>query len=238
MLANFLGRDIDPDVDSTPDLNTLGDQLFDSPLYDGLRDLEIRDAEADQSARGFIPLEECHRVTGASELLGSSHSGRPGANDRHTQTRFTLGWLRSDPPLFPGAFDDRLFNLLDRYGIVLADLEYAGRFTGRRAELAREFREVVGRVELVNRVLPPVPVDEVIPVGDEVAERAAVVAEGDPAVHASPALLGELLGSPGDHELPEVTHPFAGVPIGDACLVDFEKPSELAHLSPRSRPLR
>ena len=62
-------------------------------------------------------------------------------------------------------------------------------FARRRAQLAGELREVVGRVQAVDRRLPAVAVDEVVPVGNQVAERAALMAERDAAVHAARALL-------------------------------------------------
>src|SRR5262249_59608966 len=46
-------------------------------------------------------------------------------------------------------------------------------------------REVVGRVQALDRVAPAAAIDEVVPVRDDVPERAALVAEGDAAVHAA-----------------------------------------------------
>ena len=65
---------------------------------------------------------------------------------------------------------------------------------GRRAQPPGKFGEVVGGVQALHGVGPVVAVDEVVPLGDEVAQRAAVVAERDAAVHAARALLlGRLL---------------------------------------------
>ena len=44
--------------------------------------------------------------------------------------------------------------------------------------------------------LPAVAVDEVVPVGDQVAQRAAVVAEGHAAFHAAGALVAQLALGP------------------------------------------
>ena len=75
----------------------------------------------------------------------------------------------------------------------LVDPEHARRLARRRAQAAGELGEVVGGVQAVDRVLPVVAVDEVVPVGDQVAERAAVVAERDAAVHAAPGLTLQLV---------------------------------------------
>ena len=75
------------------------------------------------------------------------------------------------------------------------DAEHARRLARRRAQPAGELREVVRRVQPVDRVPPVVAVDEVVPVGDQVAERAAVVAERDAAVHAAPGLRLQRLAS-------------------------------------------
>ncbi len=75
-----------------------------------------------------------------------------------------------------------------------ADAEHARRLARRRAQAAGELGEVVGGVQALDGVAPVVAVDEVVPVGDEVAERAAVVAERDAAVHAATGLERELVG--------------------------------------------
>ena len=76
---------------------------------------------------------------------------------------------------------------------------------------------------------PAVAVDEVVPVGDQVAERAAVVAERHAAVHAARALLAQLLVGRGEHELAVVVRALARVPLGDAVALDLQEAAELAH---------
>ena len=73
-----------------------------------------------------------------------------------------------------------------------------------------------------DRVLEAVAVDEVVPVGDQVAERAAVVAEGHAAVHAAGALLAQLLDRPLQLELAVVVRraqpgPAVGCPWRSIC---------------------
>jgi hypothetical protein len=51
-----------------------------------------------------------------------------------------------------------------------------------------ELGEVVGRVQAFARLAPVLPVDQFVPLGDEVAQRTPLVAEGDAAVHAASGL--------------------------------------------------
>ena len=133
------------------------------------------------------------------------------------------GRLRRDPALLPRAVDDRELDLFDRDRVVLADLEHARRFARRGAEPAGELGEVVGRVQLGDRGRPALAVDEVVPIGDQVAERAAVVAEGHAAVHAARALLAQLLVGRAMQELAVVVRALDRVPVGDPVALDLQE---------------
>src|SRR3712207_6206737 len=85
------------------------------------------------------------------------------------------------------------------------------------------------RSQLVERLLPPVPVDEVVPVGDQVPERAAVVAERHAALHAARALARELGLRQDLDELLEVADPLVRVALGVVAPVFAQEGSELAH---------
>ena len=127
------------------------------------------------------------------------------------------GGCGHDPALVPRAVDDRVLDLLDRDRVALADLQHARGLARRRAQAAGELGEVVRRVQLADRVLPAVAVDEVVPVRDQVAQRAAVVAERHAAVHAARALVAQLrrrardAGTPGSRATRS-----ARVAVGDA----------------------
>src|SRR5918999_695032 len=109
------------------------------------------------------------------------------------------------------------------------DLEHAGGLARGGAQLAGELGEVVGGVELLDRLAPAVAVHEVVPVRDQVPERAAVVAERHAALHAAPALLAQALDGERVHELAVVADPPRGVALRLADALDLEEPSELAH---------
>src|SRR6185295_16240520 len=70
-----------------------------------------------------------------------------------------------------GAIGDRAFDRFDG-DRVLVDVERAGRFARRRADAARHFRKVVGRVQGAGGLIPVARVDEVVPVRDLGVDRA------------------------------------------------------------------
>ena len=111
----------------------------------------------------------------------------PGADDGDRLAGQTGRVDRLHPALVESVVDDLDLDLLDGHRI-LVDPEHAGRLTRRRAQPPGELREVVGRVQPVDGVAPAVAVDQVVPLGNQVAQRAAVVAERDTAVHAATGL--------------------------------------------------
>ena len=117
----------------------------------------------------------------------------------------------------------------------LVDAEHARRLARRRAQPAGELGEVVGRVQALDRVAPVVAVDEVVPVGDEVAERAAVVAERDAAVHAPPGLLAQRRRS-GTARRPRASRAGAPAPAAASGVsrVPLQEPGGLTHGRPPS----
>ena len=183
----LLDRDVDADVRVHAELGALGLHLLDATVEVALLHLELGDAVAQEAADAVGAFEHDDVVARARELLRGREARGPGADDRDPLARLHRGVHRGDPPLVPRAVDDLDLDLLDR-DRVLVDAEHARRLARRRAQATGELGEVVGGVEPLDRVAPVVAVDEVVPVGDEVAERAAVVAERDAAVHAAPGL--------------------------------------------------
>src|SRR5439155_26002284 len=96
--------------------------------------------------------------------------------------------VRMHPAVLERVVDDRDLDGLDGDRVIV-DAEHARALARRRAEPPRELREVVGRVQPLDGVPPAVLVDEGAPLRDQVAERAALSAEGDAAVLAARALL-------------------------------------------------
>ena len=131
-------------------------------------------------------------MAGAVELLRGGESGGPGSDDGDAPPGAVRRRLGADPSFVEGAIDDRLLDLLDRDRVIV-DGEHARRLAWRGAETPGELRKVVGGVEALHGGLPVVAEDEVVPLGDEVAERTSVVAERDAAVHAPRPLVAQHL---------------------------------------------
>ena len=165
-----------------------GEAAFQKPLLH----LELGDAVAKEPADAVGALEDDHRVAGAVELLRAGQPGRARAHHGHPLARPDLGRLRRHPARLEGVLDDGHLDGLDGDRIVV-DAEHARSLAGRRAEATGPLGKVVGGVQPLDGVVPAVAIDEVVPVGDQVAQRAALVTEGDATVHAAGRLLLKLL---------------------------------------------
>jgi hypothetical protein len=136
-------------------------------------------------------LEHDDVVARAGELLGDGEPGRARSDHGDTLAGPHRRHVGRDPPFVPGTIDDLDFDLLDGDG-VLVDAQHTRRLTRSRTQPPGELREVVRGMQPLDGILPVVAVDEIVPVGDQVPERAPVVAEGDTAVHATPRLMTQL----------------------------------------------
>ena len=163
-------------------------------------ELHVGDAIHEEAARTVGALEDRHGVAGLVELLGGGETRGTGADDGDFLARANLGLLGEHPALVPTAVGDFALDVLDRDGRVV-DAEDAGAFARSGAHAAGELREVVRLVEPVEGFLPEPAVNEIVPLGDQVVDRAAAghaadefarMAERDAAVHAARALVAEL----------------------------------------------
>src|SRR5262249_34438968 len=136
---------------------------------------------------------------GLVELVGGGETGRPGADNGDALAGALGGRLRLDPAFLVRLVDDRALDRLDG-DRRLADAEHARTLARRRAAAAGELREVVGLVQPFQRFLPEAAIDQVVPLRDEVVDRAAGghaaderagMAERHAAIHAAGALFLE-----------------------------------------------
>ena len=130
-------------------------------------------------------------VSGAAQLLRRGQSCRAGTDDRDFLAGAKFRRLGTDPAFEKAALDDVLFDLLDR-DRRLVDAEHARGFAGRGTDAAGELGEIVGGVQLADGFFPAAAIDQIVPVGNEIVDGTAGVAERNAAIHAARALLAQL----------------------------------------------
>ena len=82
---------------------------------------------------------------------------------------------------------------------------------------------------VVERGVPPVAVDEIVPVGDQVAERAALMAERNAAIHAPRGLILEPGLGIGEIHLAPVAEAFGHGPRRRLLPLDFDEAGGFTH---------
>src|SRR5438128_2399176 len=110
------------------------------------------------------------------ELLRARETGRAGSDDGDALAAAARGALRRYPALAPGAVRNGRLDRFDRDRRVI-DVERAGGFARGRTNTTGDLGEVVGLVQPIDRRPPILLVDEIVPVRDQVADRAARMAE-------------------------------------------------------------
>ena len=202
--------------------------LPDAPVDQALLHLEVGNAVAQQPADAVGLLEHGRRVPGPRQLLRAGEARRARADDGDPLARAALGHLRLDPAFVPAAVDDLALDRFDRDRVVV-DVEDAGGLARRRADAPREFGEIVGRVQPLQRRPPLAAIGEVVPVRDQIVDRTAVVTERNPAIHAARRLLGGLGRGGPLHELAIGVRAFRRRLVAALPALDFEKARRLAH---------
>src|ERR1700682_1221263 len=167
----------------------------------------------------------------ARELLRAGQSSRTRSHYCDPFLRFARGDLRRDPSFSPRVIDDVLLDQFDRDRIVV-DVEDAGFFAWRRAYPASEYRKIVGRMQAVDRLAPAAAVNQIVPIRYDVPERAALVAEGDSAVHASRALGFQLLLGHLEIEFAPVLQAFPDRTPRRSLALDLHEAGNFAHRTP------
>src|SRR4051812_23183060 len=227
--------DVDAVTDWRPrsELGAFGLHLGDATLQMTLLHLELWNAVAQQSADAVRSLQDDRLVTGARQLLRGRETCWARTDYDDALAGLHARQLRLDPSFVPRPVDDLHLDLLDRDGIGV-DAEDTRRFTWRRAQPPRELGKVVGRVQPIDRLTPVLAIDEVVPVGDQVAERTTVVAERDAAVHASAGLRLDLVEREVVVDLFPIEQAHWHVAPRRHLPSPLQKPSDLTHARPPS----
>ena len=185
--AQLLPGHVGTDGDAGPEAGAFGLHLLQPAVHVLFFHLEIGDAVTQEPADLVVALVDGDGVADAGQLLRDGEPGGAGTDDGDRLVAEAGRRQRVDPAVLERLVHDRDLNLLDCHG-RLVDAQHAGRLARGRAEPPGELREVVGGVQPLHRFLALVPPDQVIPLGNQVAQRAALVAERDAAVHAAAGL--------------------------------------------------
>jgi hypothetical protein len=178
------------DLDAGAELGALRAHLLDPAVDVPLLHLELGDAVAEEASDAVRALVDGDGVAGPGQLLGGGQARGARADHRDGLAGQALGDLRRDVAGLPRLVDDRDLDVLDG-DRRLVDAEHARRLARGGAQPPGELGEVVRGVQPVARRAPVLAVGVVVPLGDEVPERTAVVAERDAAVHAAAGLLAD-----------------------------------------------
>jgi len=98
-----------------------------------------------------------------------------------------------------------------------------------RSTIAGEFRKIVGRVQRDDGALPLVAIDEVVPVRDQIIDRAAFMAERDAAIHATRRLRPQRRLRQRMHELSPRLPARSRLVIAAVDALDLHKSGRLTH---------
>ena len=139
-------------------------------------------------------------VTECPARFNCCAAANPAGPDPTTATRLPVrcsGRLRLDPAFAKGVLDDGLFDHLDGDRRFI-DAQHASRFAGRGTDAPGEFRKIVGGVQHADGLAPAIAIDQIVPIGNDVVQRAAGMAKRHAAIHAARALganfvLGKIL---------------------------------------------
>ncbi len=205
----------------------------DTPVNQLLVELHVRNAVHQQSADSVRPLIDGHGVAREVQLFGRGEPGRTRADDGN---RLAGAFRRAqyfNPAFFETTVNDRVFDILDRYGRIV-DAEHAGAFAGCRTHAAGKLGKVVGLVQAIERLLPAPPVDEVVPLGNQVVDRATRVrlTKRHTAIHAARALALQALFRRLRVDLAVILQALVLVTVGNGLPRVLHESGWLAHLVP------
>src|ERR1700738_5351464 len=147
-------------------------------------------------------------MPGPIQLLCCRESRRTRADNGDFFTRPDFGRLGTNEAFGETSLHDAVFNLLDGdRGLV--DSQHARRLTRGWTNASGELGEIICRVKLAHGFFPAPVIHQIIPVWDEIVDRASAVAEGHAAIHAARALVSQLFFGEVLVNLEPVVHPLS-----------------------------
>ena len=236
-LDELRGGEVLSDLRAGDEFDALCGHQVDAALHDGLVQFHVGDAVHQQAADAVGAFVYGHGVAGAVELRRAGEPGGAGAHHGDPLARALFGGLRDHPAPLESPVDDGAFDIFDGDRRIV-EAQHARPLAGRRTDPAGELGEVVGPVQAIQRLPPEPPVDQVVPLGDQVVDGAprgqaveqdAGVAEGDAAVHAARPLFSERFLREVQVKLLPVPSPLLRGPVGRHFALVVQESCGLAH---------
>ena len=172
--------------------HAFGLHLSDPLINQGFFKLEVWDTIAQQAADTIIFFKHSDGVTCTCELLRARQACWARTNHRNGFTGFVSGRLGHNPAFGPSFVNNCMLDGFDPNGIII-DVQCASRFARRGTNTPGKFWKIVSRVKHIQSTTPILAKYEVVPVGDDVVNRAAVITKRYAAIHAARRLFAGLL---------------------------------------------
>ena len=188
-LSSLLDRDVDADLDTGAEFDAFRRHLRHAAVDQMLLHLEVGNAVAQQSADPVVLLEQGHEMPDACQLLRARHAGGPGTDYRDA----LAGAVRRRPAASIQPSSQPRSTIA--HSMVLMVTGLSSMFSVHDASHgAGQIRPVnsgklLVECSAVERCLPLVAIDQVVPVRDQIVDRTAVVTERNAAIHAAARLL-------------------------------------------------
>ena len=237
LAPQLVDRHVDADVRARPEHHAFLAHQQQPPIEHALLQLELGNTVAQQPTDPIGALEDRGPMAGAVQLIGGGEARRTGPDHGDPSAGAPDGRARHHPALVERAIDDRQLDRLDRHRIVV-DPEHARAFARRGTQPARELRKVVRRVQALEGRLPPVAIHEIIPVGNQVAQRTALMAERNPAIHAARRLVAQRRVGIRQVDFAPVVDALHHRPHRRFLADDFDERGGLTHVRPPRPPAR
>ena len=160
-------------------------QQGDAAVDDGLVELEVRNAIAEQSASSLVLLEYCYLIAHQVQVVGNCQSSRTSTDHCHrlAVSFYVCLWLYE--ALAEGTLNDGALVLTVGSGLVVEAVQNACLFAKGRTDAAGELREGIRGGQQFEGQFPVTLVQGIIPFWSFIAQRTCPVAEGNAAVHAA-----------------------------------------------------
>ena len=163
-------------------------QQLDAAVDDGFVEFEVGDSVAEQSAGGFVLLEDSNLIAHEVQVVGSSEASRTGADDGHLLAVALDIGMRLDESFLEGHLCDGSLILAVGGGLVVKSVQHARLLAECRTDASRELWEGVGSVQQPIGQFPVTLKECIVPLWRFVAQRTGPVAERHAAVHAARGL--------------------------------------------------